>query len=157
MTSSNGNIFRVTGPLCGIQRSPVNSPHKGQWRGSLMFSLICALNRRLSKQSRGWWFETPSRPLWRHCNEEIQYEGTTCGHTCACVYIALHLQALAVHLQLVIMVITKPDWLLGPIYLHGLTFISPWISNYTHYLSVPKLQWRNRWRLKMGKRFHSTI
>ena len=31
MTSSNGNIFCVTGPL-----------HKGQWRGALMFSLICA-------------------------------------------------------------------------------------------------------------------
>ena len=26
----------------GIHRSPVNSPHKGQWGGSLMFSLICA-------------------------------------------------------------------------------------------------------------------
>ena len=26
----------------GIPRSPVNSPHKGQWRGALMFSLICA-------------------------------------------------------------------------------------------------------------------
>ena len=25
-----------------IHRSPVNSPHKGQWRGALMFSLICA-------------------------------------------------------------------------------------------------------------------
>ena len=25
-------------------------------------------NVRLSKQSRGWWFETPSRPLWRHSN-----------------------------------------------------------------------------------------
>ena len=24
----------------GIQRSPVNSPHKGQWRGTMMFSLI---------------------------------------------------------------------------------------------------------------------
>ena len=34
MTSSNGSIFRVTGP--------VNSPHKGQWGGALMFSLICA-------------------------------------------------------------------------------------------------------------------
>ena len=42
--------------------------HKGQWRGALMFSLICALNKRLSKQSRGWWFETPSCSLWRHCN-----------------------------------------------------------------------------------------
>ena len=26
----------------GIHRSPVNSPHKGQWRGALMFSLTCA-------------------------------------------------------------------------------------------------------------------
>ena len=25
----------------GIHRSPVNSPHKGQWRSALMFSLIC--------------------------------------------------------------------------------------------------------------------
>ena len=25
------------------------------------------LNERLSKQSWGWWFETPSRTLWRHC------------------------------------------------------------------------------------------
>ena len=33
-TSSNGNVFRVTGPVCG---SPVNSPHKGQWRGALCF------------------------------------------------------------------------------------------------------------------------
>ena len=26
------------------------------------------LNKRLSKQSWGWWFETLWRPLWRHCN-----------------------------------------------------------------------------------------
>ena len=48
----------------GIHRSPVNSPHKGQWHGALMFSLICPLNKRLSKQSWGWWFETPSSLLW---------------------------------------------------------------------------------------------
>ena len=29
------------------------------------------LNKQLSKQSRGWWFDTLSRPLWRHCNEVI--------------------------------------------------------------------------------------
>ena len=39
MTSSNGNIFRVTGPLWGI---PLDFPHKGQSGGALMFSLICA-------------------------------------------------------------------------------------------------------------------
>ena len=26
------------------------------------------LNKRLSEQSWGWWFETPSRSLWCHCN-----------------------------------------------------------------------------------------
>ena len=41
MTSSNGNIFRVTGHLCGEFTGPRWIPHKGQWRGALMFSLIC--------------------------------------------------------------------------------------------------------------------
>ena len=27
------------------------------------------LNKGLSKQSWGWWFERLSRPLWRHCND----------------------------------------------------------------------------------------
>ena len=27
------------------------------------------LNKRLSKQSWGWWFETSSHSLWRHCND----------------------------------------------------------------------------------------
>ena len=40
MTSSNGNIYCPF--LLGIRRSRVNSPHKDQWRGALMFSLICA-------------------------------------------------------------------------------------------------------------------
>ena len=29
------------------------------------------LNKWLSKQSWGWWFETLSRPLWRHCDGQI--------------------------------------------------------------------------------------
>ena len=52
-----------------IHQSPVNSLPKGEWREALVFSFIC-LNKRLNKQSRGWWFETPSRPLWRHCNDK---------------------------------------------------------------------------------------
>ena len=55
----------------GIHRSPVNSPHRGQRRGALMFSWMCALNKRLSKQSWGWWFQTPSCSLWRHCNGRL--------------------------------------------------------------------------------------
>ena len=62
MASSNGNIFRVTGHLCGefTGHRPVTR------RFGVFFDLH--LNKRLSKQWWGWWFETPSRPLWRHCN-----------------------------------------------------------------------------------------
>ena len=62
MTLCHGNDFRITSPLWSthddvikwehfprywpfvreIHRSPVNFPHKGQWRGTLMFTLICA-------------------------------------------------------------------------------------------------------------------
>ena len=43
MTSSNGKHFPRYWPFVwGIHRSPVNSPHKGQWREAWMFSLICA-------------------------------------------------------------------------------------------------------------------
>ena len=31
-----------------------------------VFFDLC-LNKQLSKQLWGWWFETPSRSLWRHC------------------------------------------------------------------------------------------
>ena len=38
----------------GIHRSPVNSPHKGQWRGALMFSLICAwINGSVNNREAG--------------------------------------------------------------------------------------------------------
>ena len=41
----------------GIHQSPVNNPHKGQWHGALMFSLICAwtndwINNRDAGHSR---------------------------------------------------------------------------------------------------------
>ena len=31
------------------------------------------MNKRLSKQSWGWWFETPSPSLWRHCNGKSMF------------------------------------------------------------------------------------
>ena len=36
-------------------------------RSFAVFFHLCP-NKRLSKKSWGWWFETPSCPLWRHCN-----------------------------------------------------------------------------------------
>ena len=46
--------------LCeGIHRSPLNSPHKGQWRGALMFPLICAW-------TNGWANHRDDCDLWCH-------------------------------------------------------------------------------------------
>ena len=69
MTSSNGNIFRVTGPLCGEFTGPGDFPTQRPVTGSFYVFFDLRLNKRLSKQPWGWWFETPSWSLWRHCNE----------------------------------------------------------------------------------------
>ena len=76
MTSSNGNIFRVTGPLCGKFTGPGEFPTKRPVtrRFDVFFDL--RLNKQLNKQSWIWWFETLSRSLWRHRNEQLVYEGT---------------------------------------------------------------------------------
>ena len=68
MTSSNGNIFRVTDPL-----SPVTGEFPSQRPVTRSFDIFFDLrqNKRLSKQSIRWWFETPSRSLWRQCNDII--------------------------------------------------------------------------------------
>ena len=89
MTSSNENSTRITDPLscvCGEftdldhQRIPLtnwwsaNSPHRHD-KGPVMRPV----NKRLSKQSWGWIFETPSHPLWRHCNVpgfSVTYSGS---------------------------------------------------------------------------------
>ena len=51
-----------------------NSPVSGEFpaqrpvtRSFDVFFVLCLI-KRLSKHSRGWLFETPSRPLWRHYN-----------------------------------------------------------------------------------------
>ena len=50
----------------GIHRSPVNSPQKGQWRGALMFSLICSW-------TNGWINNREAGDLRRH---QSHYDGT---------------------------------------------------------------------------------
>ena len=68
MTSSNGNIFRVTGPLCGKFTGPGEFPTQRPVTRSFDVFFDLRLNKRLSKQPWGWWFETPSWSLWRQCN-----------------------------------------------------------------------------------------
>ena len=69
MTSSNGNIFRVTGPLCGEFTGPGEFPTQRPVTRSFDVFFDLRLNKRLSKQPWGWWFETPSWSFWRQCNE----------------------------------------------------------------------------------------
>ena len=68
MTSSNGNIFCVTGPLCGEFTGPCESPTQRPVTQSFDIFFDLRLNKRLSKQPWGWWLETPSWSLWRQCN-----------------------------------------------------------------------------------------
>ena len=64
------------------------------------------LNKRLSKQSWGCWFETPSRPLWRHRNVNGNFSNGTVfasRHTGSCfLYIEFYFwcQYRSKHLQI---------------------------------------------------------
>ena len=58
----------------GIHRSPVNSPHKGQWRRALMFSLICAW-------TNGWvnnWDAGDLRPDHTHYDITVMLPSWVC-------------------------------------------------------------------------------
>ena len=51
----------------GIQRSPLNSRKKAS-DAELWCVLLSAPGSDRVNKSWGWWFETPSGPLWRHIN-----------------------------------------------------------------------------------------
>ena len=74
MTSSNGNIFCVTGPLYGEFTGHMWIPRTKPVTRSFDVFFDLRLNKRLRKQSGSWWFETTSRPLWRHCKDHL-HEG----------------------------------------------------------------------------------
>ena len=64
MTSSKGNISVLLAMCAATGEFPAQRPVLRSF--DVFFDLHP--NKRLSKQSWGWWFETPSCPLWRHCN-----------------------------------------------------------------------------------------
>ena len=68
MTLSNENIFRVTGLLREEFTDPRWTPRTKASDAELWCFFDLCLNKRLNKQSWGWWFETLSHPLWRHSN-----------------------------------------------------------------------------------------
>ena len=58
--------------LC-VGNSPVTGEFPSQRPVTRSFDVFFdpRLNKRLIKQSWGWWFETASRPLWRHGNGSV--------------------------------------------------------------------------------------
>ena len=62
-------IFSALLALCA-GNSPVTGefPMQRPATQSLDVFFDLRLKKRLTKQSWGWWFETPYRSLWRHCN-----------------------------------------------------------------------------------------
>ena len=57
--------------LCAAN-SPVSEfPSQRPATRSFNFFFDLRLNKRLGKQSWGWWFETPSCSSWRHCSNEL--------------------------------------------------------------------------------------
>ena len=68
MTSLIGNTFRVTGPLWGVSTCYRWIPSQRQVTWSFVAFFDLHLNKRLNKQSRHRWFETPTRSLCGHYN-----------------------------------------------------------------------------------------
>ena len=64
-------IFSALLAFCA-GNSPVTGEFPTQRPVMLSFDFFfdLHLNKRLGKQSWCWWFETPSRSLWRHCNDQ---------------------------------------------------------------------------------------
>ena len=61
--------------------SPVTGEFPAQRPMTRSFDVFFDLNKRLSKQSWGWWLETPSRPLWRLFNETLSFDiGSSTAH-----------------------------------------------------------------------------
>ena len=79
--------FSVLLALC-VGNSPVTGEFPTQKPVTRSFDVFfhLRLNKQLSKQSWGW-FETPSRSLWRHCNDHewIQSIWIQSTHTHICV------------------------------------------------------------------------
>ena len=71
MTSSNGNIFPIAGLLYGEFTGHRWIPATRPVTRSFDVFFLLGPNKRLSKQTRRRWIETPSRPLWRHCNGHV--------------------------------------------------------------------------------------
>ena len=79
MTSSNGSIFRVAGPLCGEFTGHRRTPLKKASDAELLCFLWSLWKSGwVNNRDAAWWFETPSCSLWRQCNVNVEQIMTSC-------------------------------------------------------------------------------
>ena len=106
----------------GIHRSPVNSPHKGWWRGVLMFSLICARingwvsNREAGGLKRHWAHYDVIVMLgfdpWHLCSTKCPWMWRCCWYICSCDQAALWMvQSVCPSVCLSVCLSVTPFWL----------------------------------------------
>ena len=118
MMTSSMETFSALLAICA-GNSPVTGEFPTQRPVTRSFDVLfhLRLNKQLSKQSWGWWFETLSRSLWRHCN-------------------ANHIASVANFRESKRPLTVESPWKpieTAPHVTTGLTLISACISNYIHY------------------------
>ena len=111
MTSSNGNISALLALCAG--NSPVTGEFPSQRPVTRSFDVFfnLRLNKQLSKQSWGWWVETPSRSLWRNCNVYgITFVWNNMLLTGRFAIVTNFVKSQHVHLQTTLVYITEAIW-----------------------------------------------
>ena len=74
MTASNINLSALLALCEGSPPVTGGFPSQRPMTRSFDVFFDLHLNKRVSKQSWDWRFETPSLPLWRHCNERKHFQ-----------------------------------------------------------------------------------
>ena len=85
MTSWNGSFSALLAICAGNSPVPGEFPAQRPVTRSFDVFFDLRLNKRLSKQWWGWWFETPSCSLWRH-HKHILLSAGTMTSNCVCVF-----------------------------------------------------------------------
>ena len=100
--------FSVLLALCA-GNSPVTGEFPAQRPVTRSFDVFfdLRLNKQLSKQSWGWWFETPYGPLWRHCNVKQLCVGS--GQVCSGDGCHLHISAMMKWLGNTFCILSQPQ------------------------------------------------
>ena len=122
MTSSNGNIFRVTGPSSGNSSIPGEFPAQRPVTRNFDVFFDLRPNKRLNKPWWGWWFETLLWSFWRHCNALISFISSAASCLLLLITISIMDQKMSEAFYSLICIICIIFW--------NLSVSSIWIAQY---------------------------